>query len=86
MLNLEIVYKFQLKGKDDHTRLKKNSVLYKRLIWSFFPGGPVVRTLFSLLRAQVQSLVRKLISCKQDMQSGKKQRKEAYFKYEDTMY
>ena len=23
MLNLEIVYKFQLKGKDDHTRLKK---------------------------------------------------------------
>ena len=32
MLNLEIVYKFQLKGKDDHTRLKKKSVLYKRLI------------------------------------------------------
>ena len=86
MLNLEIVYKFQLKGKDDHTRLKKKSDLYKRLTWSFFPGGPVVRTLFSLLRAQVQSLVRKLVSCKQDMQSGKKERKEAHFKYEDTMY
>ena len=47
MLNLEIVYKFQLKGKDDHTRLKKKSDLYKRLTWSFFPGGPVVRTLFT---------------------------------------
>ena len=36
----------------------------------------MVGTLFSLLRAQVQSLVRKLISCKKDMQSGKKKEKK----------
>ena len=75
-----------LYGVIQGTLRKKKSDLYKRLTWSFFPGGPVVRTLFSLLRAQVQSLVRKLVSCKQDMQSGKKERKEAHFKYEDTMY
>ena len=28
-----------------------------------FPGGPVIRTLLSPLRAQVQSLVRELRSC-----------------------
>ena len=85
MLNLEIVYKFQLKGKDDHTRLKKNQIFIRD---SLGVSSLVVQWLglFSLLRAQVQSLVRKLVSCTQDMQSGKKERKEAHFKYEDTMY
>ena len=35
-----------------------------------FPGGPVVRTLLSLLGAQVLSLIRKLRSCKSNGSRG----------------